>query len=226
MSQGVRPSTPRSDAEAPATADAGLVRLHGQLVHVHQADALHWVTRCVCPALLMVGTFASAEAAQIRRGAGALLSADSVSTMQCGEREVQAILRPVRLAREALIRDAVHVAARLEQQRTAVRFLVECGSVSRMLETHFPTLVDATAAVRHLAGAGAVATEAYRAAAAAICQSMLASQLCMNRKLIPARLHEAYRNSVSLLEARCNGIGRFTGGCRVALGAAGGGARV
>ncbi len=53
-----------------------------------------------------------------------------------------------------------------------------------MLEARFATLVDVVTLVRELPGTGVVVTDAYRAAVAAICRSLMLAQLCMDRKLV------------------------------------------
>jgi len=180
---------------------AGMVRFRDSALVVDHDDAVHWVLRCVTPALLRASTGASAYGLEIRHAADALLDAAGITATEHPKREVNTVTRWLREARAGLLRDADDISGRLEAQGSAVRFLALHGSVSGMLEARFATLVDVVALVRDLDGTGLVVTDAYRAAVAAICRSLLLAQLCMDRKLVPERLDEAYGHACSLLEA-------------------------
>jgi hypothetical protein len=51
-----------------------------------------------------------------------------------------------------------------------------------------------------------VVTEAYRASVAAICRSLLVAELCMDRRVVPERLDDAYTRALGALEARSVGL--------------------
>lgn len=182
-------------------AGAGLVRFRDTALLVDQDDAVHWLLRCVTPAVLLASTGASDHGLEIRRAADALRGAVEITATRHRTRDVEKVTRWLGEARTGLLRDADDIAGRLEKRRMPVRFLALHGSVPGMLEARFATLVDVAAMIRQLPGTGAVVTDAYRAAIAAICRSMLLAQLCMDRKLVPDRLEDAYRHALTLLAA-------------------------
>ncbi|QRY42301.1 hypothetical protein JVX92_15065 (plasmid) [Microbacterium hominis] len=182
-------------------AGAGMVRFRDSALIVDRDDAVHWVLRCVTPAVLLVSAGASAYGLEVRHAADALLDASEITAKHYPRREASTVTRWLRDARTGLLRDADEISGRLESRGSAVRFLALHGSVSGMLEARFATLVDVVALVRDLPGTGPVVTDAYRAAVAAICRSVLLAQLCMDRKLVPDRLDEAYGHACVLLEA-------------------------
>lgn len=182
-------------------AGAGMVRFRDSALLVDRDDAVHWVLRCVTPALLLASTGASAYGLEIRHAADALCGAVEITATRHRSRDVEKVSRWLGEARTGLLRDADDIAGRLEKQGSPVRFLALHGSVPGMLEARFATLVDVTALIRRLPGTGVVVTEAYRAAVAAICRSLLLAQLCMDRKVVPDRLEEAYRHALTLLAA-------------------------
>lgn len=182
-------------------AGAGLVRFQDRALIVDRDDAVHWVLRCVTPAVLRASMGSSAYGLEIRHAADALLDASGISATTHPKREVDSVTRWLREARAGLLRDAEEISGRLESRGSAIRFLALHGSVSGMLEARFATLVDVVALVRELPGTGVVVTDAYRAAVGAICRSLMLAQLCMDRKLVPERLEEAYEHACVLLEA-------------------------
>ncbi|WP_336624991.1 MULTISPECIES: hypothetical protein [unclassified Microbacterium] len=192
-------------------AGAGLVRFRGGALIVHDDDAVHWMLRCVTPAVLLASMGASAYALEIRHAADALLGASEITATRHRRRNVENVARWLGEARTGLLRDAEDFAGQLEQQGKPVRFLALHGSVVGMLDARFATLVDVAELIRHLPGTGVVVTEAYRAAVAAICRSLLLGQLCMDRKVVPDRLDDAYRRAMALLDAtseRASGMER------------------
>ena len=194
-----------------------LVRFRGGALLVHLDDALHWLLRCATPELMLVNAPESVHGREIRRGAEALLEAQGITVTRHRAREVERVAARVSEARSALLRDADDAAGRLEGRGRAARFLLEHGSVAGMLEARFPTLVDVSASLRDVPGTGVVVTEAYRASVAAICRSLLVAELCMDRRVVPERLDDAYTRALGALEARSVGL-QLSGDARMAVG--------
>ena len=147
----------------------------------------------------------------------ALLEAEGITVTRHRAREVERVAARVSEARSALLRDADDAAGRLEGRGRAARFLLEHGSVAGMLEARFPTLVDVSASLRDVPGTGVVVTEAYRASVAAICRSLLVAELCMDRRVVPERLDDAYTRALGALEARSVGL-QLSDDARMAVG--------
>ncbi len=82
-----------------APAGAGLVRFQDRALIVDRDDAVHWVLRCVTPAVLRASTGSSAYGLEIRHAADALLDTPGITATTHPKREVDTATRWLREAR-------------------------------------------------------------------------------------------------------------------------------